>query len=154
MTTLIYSQFLAGFPEFTNTAIFPEATFDFWALQADDNTGWTRRMTAGQKVLAQCLYVAHNVALAGRDALVAAAGGVPGQVTGALSSKAVDKVSASYSPTSTIENAGPYNLTTYGQRFYQMMRGINTAMYVPGPSRRGGYGYGSGRGFAGNWPLG
>lgn len=154
MTTLLYSQFIAGFSEFADTTRFPVATFNFWALQADDNTGWSRRMTPGQQVLAKCLYVAHNIALAARDAAAVAAGGLPGQVTGALSSKAVDKVSASYSPTTTIENAGPWNATLYGQRFYQMMRGINTAMYVPGPSRRGGYGYGSGRGFAGNWPLG
>lgn len=152
MTTLLYADFIAGFPEFTDQTFFPVATFNFWALQADDNTGWTRRMTPGQQMLAKCLYVAHNVALARRDVVMSAMGNAPGQVTGALASKSVDKVAASYSATTTIDNAGPWNATLYGQRFYQMMRGINTAMYVPGPSRRGGYGYGYG-GAGIRWPI-
>ena len=149
--TLLYATFIGGFPEFTDSVKYPVTTFDFWALQADDNCGWARRMTPGQQILAQCLYVAHNVALARKAAVDATVGAIPGQVTGAMTSKSIDKVSAAYSPTTTIEGAGPWNLTTYGQRFYQMMRGINTAMYVPGPgSYRGRYGYGGYR----SGPLG
>jgi hypothetical protein len=134
--TLAYSDFIAGFPEFTDSTKYPVATFNFWAAQANDNVGWARRMTLGQQTLAQCLFVAHNVALAAKAAAEAAIGAIPGQVTGALTSKSIDKVSTGYNPTSTIEGAGPWNLTTYGQRYYQMLQGINTAVYVPG---RGSY---------------
>lgn len=143
MTTLLYATFIAGFPEFADTTKYPVATFNFWAPQADVNAGWQSRMQPSQVTLAQCLYVAHNLALAAKAAADAAAGKTVGEVTGALTSKSIDKVAASYNPTSTIEGAGPYNLTIYGQRFYQMLQGLNTAMYVPGPgAARARYGAG------------
>lgn len=129
--TLQYATFIAGFPEFSDTGRFPVSQFDFWAAQADTNVN--QRRAGANLTLAQCLFVAHNLCLAAKAAAAAAVGQIPGQVTGAQSSKSIDKVSVGYTPTTTIEGAGPYNATLYGQQFYQLMKGLNTAMYVPGP---------------------
>lgn len=146
--TLLYADFIAGFPEFSDTTKYPSSQFNFWAAQADVNVA-PRRFQPAQLTLALCLFVAHNMALGAKAAADASVGKTVGEVTGSLSSKSIDKVSASYSPTTTIDGAGPWNATLYGQRFYQLLQGVNTAMYVPGPgSYRGRYnvGYGS-RGF-------
>lgn len=152
--TLLYADFVAGFPEFSDTAKYPVATFNFWAAQADLNVN--QRRAARQLTLALCLYVAHAVAMAAKAKADAAVGKTVGEVTGALTSKSVDKVAASYNPTTTIEGAGPYNATLYGQRFYQMMSGLNTAMYVPGPGavRAGRFGPGFGIRFGGGGSWG
>lgn len=69
------------------------------------------------------LCTAHHLVLAARDEATAAIGGTPGQVTGPQSSKAVDKVSASYDTgAATIDDAGMWNLTTYGVRYLTLAR--------------------------------
>lgn len=69
------------------------------------------------------LFVAHNLSLDAQNAAQAAAGGTPGKVTGLQTSKSVDKVSASYDVGAvTYEGAAFWNLTSYGVRFYQLMR--------------------------------
>lgn len=150
--TLAYADFIAGFPEFTNTAQYPQAQFNFWLPMAYDNLNGRRFRTAAplggtltQLDLAACLFIAHNLALSAKATRDAAFGKVVGEVTGALTAKSVDKVAASYNPTTTIEGAGPWNATLYGQRLYQMMQGVSTAMYVPGPRRALGFGSQFGR---------
>lgn len=67
------------------------------------------------------LFVAHHLALADRDNRTSMAGGIPGSVTGPQTSRSVDKVSVSNDTKAvTFEDAGFWNLTTYGVRLWQL----------------------------------
>lgn len=69
------------------------------------------------------LFVAHYMALSVRDRLTALAGGIPGEVKGPTTSKAVDKVSVSYDTQAvSLTDMGFWGLTTYGLRFIQFAR--------------------------------
>ena len=80
------------------------------------------------------LFVAHNLALEEQAVNSANVGGVPGVgVGGIVSSKSVGGVSISYDTTSGIEeNAGHWNLTTYGKRFMRFVR-----IFGAGPAQLG-----------------
>ena len=68
-------------------------------------------------------FVAHHLALGMLDKAAAANGAPPGQYTGAVSSKSVDKASINYDVNVTLdEGAGHWNLTTYGKRFIRLCR--------------------------------
>lgn len=67
------------------------------------------------------LFVAHHLVLDRRDELTAANGGVPGEVKGPASAKAVDKVSASYDTKAvTFENEAFWNQSRYGVQLLQL----------------------------------
>lgn len=69
------------------------------------------------------LVTAHHLALGARDTQLSTAGGIPGQSSAPMSSKAVDKVSASYDTGAvTIQDAGFWNMTSYGIRFISLAR--------------------------------
>lgn len=69
------------------------------------------------------LWVAHRLALIQRDVLTSRAGGIPGAVQGVMTSKTVDKVSASYDLSKIqLDNAGDLNMTSYGIQFATMRR--------------------------------
>jgi hypothetical protein len=115
------AAFRQAFPEFVDPNTYPPSTVDFWAGLADkllNSDRWDDLYTYGQQ-----LFVAHHLAIGERDRRASELGGVPGEVKGPLTSKTVDKVSASYDAgKSTIENAGFWNTTSYGVRFYQLVR--------------------------------
>lgn len=68
------------------------------------------------------LRAAHYLALGARTAAAAAAGGIGGGISGILTSKSVDKVSAGYDVGAvTNEGAGFWNTTAYGVEFYQLL---------------------------------
>lgn len=129
--TITANQFRTNFTAFANTELFPDPTIDFWLavayklLPADR---WSTMFDTAAE-----LFVAHNVSLEARTLKEAANGKVPGQSMGMLSSKSVDKVSASYDTGSAAEeNAGHWNLTLYGQRFIRLAR-----MFGAGPVQIG-----------------
>jgi hypothetical protein len=128
------SDFTAAFPEFTDASDYPVEQIAFWL-----NTGYqqlnTRRFGI-QAGLAVMLFAAHNVVLSARARKATRTGQVPGVVQGALTSKALGGVSAGYADNTSIDGAGAWNLTTYGQRLYQMMRVASAGpTYVRGRSR-------------------
>lgn len=129
--TATYSTFVAAFPEFSNPTTYPESQIDFWLSQAYSqiNTG---RLGA-QADLAAMLFAAHNVVMGAQDTLTVNAGGTPGDATGAISSETAGPVSASYDTSATaIKDAGEWNYTRYGQRFYSLMRRYSLGgVYVP-----------------------
>jgi hypothetical protein len=90
------------------------------------------------------LFAAHNLSIGQRDQATAARGGVPGEATGPLNSKSVDKVSAGYDTGATATaDAGDWNYTKYGQRLYRMMRAMGTGLrYAARPTRVAENGYG------------
>jgi hypothetical protein len=114
------ASFLQDYPEFSNSTKYPNSAIQYWinvAVILLNPNRWGTMLTTGIE-----LYVAHNLVLEGQAQAAAATGGTPGQNTGPLNSKTVDKVSAGYDTgAASIEGAGAYNLTTYGTRFYQLM---------------------------------
>lgn len=115
-----------NFPEFADTAVYPEAQVQFWIDYGDmllsNLCRWGTMRDIGIQLVA-----AHQLTLAARNAAAAAAGGDPGSVAGAVSSKAVGGVSVSYDTTAALlDNAGYWNLTTYGIQFYQLALLVGT----------------------------
>ncbi|AOJ93322.1 hypothetical protein WK22_10595 [Burkholderia multivorans] len=113
------SQFRQSFPEFNDTTTYPDSLVQFWmtvAVSLVNAERWGELTDLGI-----ALVTAHHLALAVKDQKMAAVGGVPGQVTGPQSSKAVDKVSASYDTAAVaIKDGGFWNATMYGVRYLSL----------------------------------
>jgi len=123
-TDVTVETFLQNFPAFQSGVT--QAQVEFWIKYADkllyDVCRWSDMREDGIQ-----LVVAHQLTLALRDAQVAAAGGAPGTVQGAVSSKSVGGVSISYDTSSAVlSNAGYWNLTSYGIQFYQLALLVGT----------------------------
>jgi hypothetical protein len=129
--TIAASDFTAVFPEFDGAA-YQVSQIDFWIAQAYNQLNECRFGVTLD--LAAMLFVAHNLVLSARDATVTANGGIPGQASGPLLSKGVDKVSAGYDTgANQSPGAGMWNATSYGQRLYRMMIANGGFIYVPSP---------------------
>ena len=120
------ADFRTNFPEFANVTTYPEAQLTFWRTFAEtllyDRCRWADLRDYGIQ-----LVMAHNLALAARNAAAAGAGGTPGSVQGAVASKSVGGVSVSYDTyAATLDNAGFWNLTSYGVLFWQLARTVGT----------------------------
>ena len=119
------ASFRAAFPEFADTARYPDAMLDFWAgigerLMFPQQHRWDTVYDYGLQ-----LFVAHNITLAAQNVAASGSGGVPGSISGPTTSKAVGSVSVSYDAASSIEpNAGHWNLTTYGKMLIHLARMI------------------------------
>ena len=124
-------QFRSDYPEFSSTAVYPNSQIEYWlnfAYLMLNAQRW-----GGMLHLGASMFIAHNLAIEARAQMEASAGGIPGQQTGPLSSKSVDKVSMSYDTGAGIQpGAGHWNLTVYGTRFIKMAR-----MFGAGPVQIG-----------------
>lgn len=118
---MVIADFRSQFPEFSDTAKYPDAQLNFWASIAEQQVVqciWGDQYTFGVK-----LYVAHEVTLAYQNVKVSSQGGTPGQNSGIANNKAVGDVSVGYdSSTNTEKDAGWWNLTNYGKQFIRMVR--------------------------------
>lgn len=119
------TKFRQDFPEFTDPVKYPDSAVNLWldlaskTLPADR---WCDYLDIGME-----LFTAHNLALAAGNQATAAVGGTPGQVKGPLTTKQVDKVSASYGAyLAALNDGGFFNLTTYGIQFLQLARMIGS----------------------------
>lgn len=115
------AQFRDAFPAFADSAKFTDPTVQFWldvAAQQHNAERWGGMLDAGIM-----LYAAHHVAgdyQAGREA---ARGGTPGQRQGMVTSESGDSVSVSFDVSGTTEqDAGHWNSTIYGRRWYRLSR--------------------------------
>lgn len=115
------AQFRLDFPEFSDTARYPDSQLTFWGAVAEAQVNecvWTDQKPFGVK-----LYVAHEITLAAQNKAVATNGGVPGGASGPVQSKAVGSVNVSYDTQQAAEkDAGWWNLTTYGKQFIRLAR--------------------------------
>ncbi len=113
-------QFRYDFPEFNSTTTYPNSQIEFWlnlAYMLINPNRWKRMTDLGAE-----LFVAHHITIEARNQAEANNGGIPGQNTGPVSSKSVDKVSISYSTGDSIDpGAGHWNLTSYGTRFHKLL---------------------------------
>ncbi|AOI65551.1 hypothetical protein WS51_18285 [Burkholderia territorii] len=113
------SQFRQSFPEFDDTTTYSDSLIQFWVTVAVSLVNAERWGDLTELGIA--LVTAHHLALAVKDQKMAAVGGVPGQVSGPQSSKAVDKVSASYDTAAVaIKDGGFWNATMYGVRYLSL----------------------------------
>lgn len=111
-------KFRDDFPEFSNTIRYPDAAVNFYLGQADILLD--QNMQGDQFVYLAELFTAHYTELRGRAlAAATAGGGVNSSGGGVLTSKSVDKVSASYDVSGIINpDAGFWNNTGYGREFF------------------------------------
>lgn len=120
------ADFRQNFPEFADTSKYPEAQVTFWRTYAENLLQPPCRWSNMLDYAVQ-LVMAHQLALAARNAAAASAGGAPGSVQGATASKAVGGVSVSYDTTAALlQDAGYWNLTTYGIQFWQLATMVGT----------------------------
>lgn len=131
--TVAYSDFVAAFPEFSNAERFPESGVNFWIGQADLQLN--PRRFGRQIDLATMLFVAHNLVLGAQNAR-AANKGIPGVPMSPVSAKTVGEISITYDTKgTTIEGAGAWNATDYGQRLFSMMKAVGTGPVYMVPRR-------------------
>jgi len=115
------AQFRSDFPEFGDTTVYPDSSVNLWMTVATSLVNACRWMELTDIGIE--LVTAHHLVLEKRDSDAAAAGGTPGEVKGPTTSKSVDKVSAGYdSHAATLDDAGFWNLTTYGVRYLTLAR--------------------------------
>jgi len=129
--TVAYADFVAVFTEFSDSQKFPQVGIDFWIGQAP--TQLNLPLFGQQADLATMLYVAHNLVLSAQNAR-AAQRGIPGAQISPVQSKTIGEISVAYdTKATTIEGAGAWNATSYGQRLYTMMKavGIGPLYRVP-----------------------
>jgi len=125
--TVTTSSFRSVFKEFKDPGVYDDPTVLFWVNLATDTTNgpamldptrWGNLLDLGVM-----LFTAHHLALGAVDQATAAIGGIPGQLKGPVTAKAVDKVSASYEATRvSFEDAPFWNQTSYGVRFLYYAR--------------------------------
>ena len=115
--------FRQQFPAFADVVRYPDSMIEFWSSVAVNmliECRWGNVYTQGLS-----LYVAHQISLAAADAKQAGAGKTPGQGNGVVSNKAVGSASKGYDNASSVEQgAGFWNLTTYGQQYYRLLKMI------------------------------
>lgn len=118
---MVIADFRADFPEFADTAVYPDAQLTFWATIAENQLIECRWGNIWPQAV--MLYVAHEVTLSATAKAAADAGGVPGQNGGIQTSKQVGNVSVGYDASSISEkDAGWWNLTNYGKQLFHLIR--------------------------------
>lgn len=123
--------FRGVFAEFSNQTSYPSSQVQFWLTTA------TAQLDAGRwgALLDQGLYLftAHNLSLQAKQIKTAAMGGVPGQASGPLSNKSVDKVSMAFDTNSAAEkDGGHWNMTLYGQQYLRLAKMVGAGPLMPG----------------------
>lgn len=130
-------QFRVDFPAFASTVKYPDGMIMLWATVADsllDASRWGDLFLLGEE-----LFIAHNIILDGMMMQDASRGGLVGFAKGPVSGESGDKVSITYAVASSMEEgAGHWNLTFFGQRYWQLMRMAGASAVQVGPSPFGG----------------
>lgn len=110
-------QFRTDYPEFADETRYPDPIIRRALRKAD--AVLDQDIQGSQFVELAELCAAHYTELGGRTLAVSAAGGVNTAGGGVLTSKSVDKVSASYDVTGIVDpDAGFWNSTGFGREFF------------------------------------
>jgi hypothetical protein len=140
------ASFRQNYPEFASVAKYPLSGFTYYANLAGlllNATRWGNLIDVGTE-----LFIAHNLAIEAQAQAAAASGSPPGISAGPISAKSVDKASVNYDTNAGLEqDAGHWNLTTYGTRFIKLAR-----MAGAGPVQIGANGCVPPLSSAGAWP--
>ena len=125
MTPTIFRQ---TFPAFADPGKFPDLQLNYWITVANNFLNGSADSCNGDRWGVNLdygigLFMAHHLSLDARDAVTVAAGGIPGELVGPASAKAVDKVSKSMDTHAvTFEDEPFWNLTRYGIQFLTIAR--------------------------------
>jgi len=115
------ADFRKNFPEFSDTAKYPDSMVCFWGDIATEQVverRWRRMTCKGIQ-----LYTAHEITLAAQNVSSGNIGGTPGGQSGPVNSKTVGSVTAAYDTQQIAEkDAGWWNLTSYGRQFIHLAR--------------------------------
>lgn len=115
------ATFRTNFPEFANETNYPNGQITFWSDFAERNVNECR--WGENKPMGVALFTAHMITLAKQNVDASAVGGTPGQSLGAATSKTVGEASVGYDANVSMENnAGHWNLTTYGKQYIRLAR--------------------------------
>lgn len=114
------TDFRTFFPEFSDETKYPDAPILAYlniGVQFVSISRWGTSWDFGV-----CLFAAHELCMGLMASKAATAGTTPGLSTGIVSSKSVGPVSKSYDTGfAKYDDAGYWNLTTYGQRYWYFM---------------------------------
>lgn len=115
------ASFRASFPVFASAVTYPDAMVAMWLAVAVQSVNPARWSTLAD--LGVSLYTAHELTIEGMIAKQAQRGVAPTGRQGIQTSKSADGVSVSYDVSTTSEkDAGHWNTTVYGTRYYRMAR--------------------------------
>lgn len=128
-------SFRQAFPAFASPVDYPEPMVTLWldtATQLVNASRWGALTDLGVQLAA-----AHYLAIESKAAKSGQAGQTPGGSVGILTSKSAQGVSGSYDvSTATEKDAGHWNMTTYGLRFYRLAKLMGAGplqIGAPGP---------------------
>jgi hypothetical protein len=117
--TVTIASFRATFAAFQDALKYPDPIIQFWldlAVMRHNADRWGELLDTGLM-----LYVAHELSV--DAASVTAPGAAPGQVAGTITSRSVGGVSYSRENGAYMgDDAGYMNMTTYGLRWWRLMR--------------------------------
>lgn len=115
------ASFRLAFPAYQNAVRYPSEMVELWLSLATKTVNAERWGELTD--LGVMLVTAHYLALEAQAVAQGNSNGTPGGSVGVLSSKSAQGVSASYDiSASTEKDAGHWNLTTYGTRFYKLAK--------------------------------
>jgi hypothetical protein len=111
-------QFRTDYPEFNNTAIYPDSTITRYLNRADRQLD--QNVYGSDFVDLVELFTAHYTEMSGRIYSAGKSGVVnTSRNVGVMTSKSIDKVSASYDASGIVDpDAGFWNNTERGREFY------------------------------------
>jgi hypothetical protein len=117
--TMLVATLRAVLPEFNDSVAYPDTQIQFWLDQAAislDAGRWGTLLDQGTM-----FWTAHQLSLGAMSQKEGETGNQPGVTRGTLSSGSVDKASFAFDSKSlTAEDAGHFNQTTYGLRFWKL----------------------------------
>lgn len=148
-TPISPAQFRSDFPAFGNALKYPDPLISMWALVAPKLLAeqvWGELFTLGQE-----LFIAHNCVLDGMAGVEAARSGLVGFAKGAVLAESGDKVSVTYSGVAMQPGDGHWSMTTYGQRYRDLVMMVGAGAQQVGPACWG-PGFGGGQGWPGVMP--
>jgi hypothetical protein len=126
------AQFRSDFSEFSDTSKYPDALVLLWltiaSFQVQNTERWATLLPTAQE-----LVTAHYLVISARDRAAGAAGATPGLPMGLVTAESAADLSTTYDFTSLLyADAGTWNQTTYGQRYYSLARMIGAGgMQLP-----------------------
>lgn len=114
-------EFKKVFPEFADDNKYPPAQIEYWGSIAElrlNADRWGNLLTHGIDLM-----TAHYLTIARKNAIAGQVGRVPGEASGVITNKSVGGVNIGYDISSVaLENAGNFNLSTYGREFWQLAK--------------------------------
>lgn len=139
------TSFRADFPEFSSTPDYPASMLNYYNMLGSLLINKRRFGNPSPTVstppnnmydMALELFMAHHIVLERRAQIAAKNGGVPGESVSAIASKNTGPISVSYENAESLDkNAGHWNDTEYGKRFWKLIQLFGAGVIQVGVGR-------------------